>query len=225
MLFGVALLAGAILSAAAMGRAVHINNRLVDDFNRLVRSVGAGGLPPHTKAADLELSVISWVSVVGGVFTTYAAIGMGFTTSLLLLQLSDGQNTKSSLTWTFPPHAVALLALSATSALALFVTAFALIMAITEDRAVMQKYMRKFDNTSYAASALVAVVAVCLMPLVGGWDGVSGLAFTDVAPDLQGFDQNTVRYANLLAQQTAMLGVAISFITHGLVGMTFRVLR
>ena len=226
VLLGAAVLAGIITSVAVARKVIILNSRLAADFNRLVNEAVNNGLQgPVKEFKGLDVANIICGSAVGGLVSSYAAIGMSFMTAILLWQMSKQQNISESLTWTFPPHAAAITALVASSVLAACVTVIAVGMALTDNRVLIQAGMRKLENMTHAASALVALLAVCLLPLIGGWDTLSGLAFTDVPPDAQTYVQNQVRYNNLLAQQTAMLGIVVSFILQALIGMTFQLLR
>ena len=180
VLLGLAVLAGIVTSVAVGRKAIMLNSKVSADFNLLVHNVvSCGPQGPVKGFKGLDVSTINWGSAMGGLVSSYAAIGMSFMTAVLLWQLSKEQDIKQSLTWTFPPHAAAVTALAACTVLACFVSVIALVMASTNNRLVIRALMRKLENMTHAASALVALIAVCLMPLIGaGTPTVASLSVT-----------------------------------------------
>lgn len=68
------------------------------------------------------------------------------------------------------------------------------------------------DITAGVAGCVAALLIVCYMPVVGGYDTVSGIAFTDIAAYNQSFHTNQVRYDNIVAASNTLFGFAISFL-------------
>lgn len=164
-------------------------------------------------------------SLIGCILSTHVAISVSLVVSVLLFQLTNQQQVEERISWTFAPRAAKLTAISITSFLALATFVFLLFVCCSRgNEELVQRATKKLDNSTNAASALVALIAICLLPLVGGWDGISGIAFSDKDPDDQSYAQNRVRYASFVSQQNSMLGIVISFITKTLFGMLFQML-
>jgi hypothetical protein len=68
------------------------------------------------------------------------------------------------------------------------------------------------DITSGVAGCVAALLITCYMPVIGGYDTVSGIAFTDVSTDNQGYFTNKVRYTNIVAASNTLFGFAVSFL-------------
>lgn len=160
----------------------------------------------------------------GYIISTYVAIGVSFVTAMILLQLTNQKNVQESISWTFPPRTLAIIAIIVSCILAAFTITVSFYISLSRDYKKIQSIMRKIDNITNAATAVVALIAICLLPLIGGWDGFSGIAFLDKNPSNQFFAQNKVRYTHIIVQQTAILGIVISFLTKTLLGMLFQLI-
>ncbi len=85
VLLGAAVLVGIITSLAVARKVVMLNSRLGADFARLVNeAVQCGPQGPVKGFTGLDVTDINAGSAVGGLLSSYAAIGMSFMTGILL---------------------------------------------------------------------------------------------------------------------------------------------
>ena len=68
------------------------------------------------------------------------------------------------------------------------------------------------DITSGVAGCIAALALICYMPVIGGYDNSSGIAFTDKPKDQQGDLSNMVRYDNIVSASNALFGFAVSYL-------------
>ena len=237
VLLGLSLICAIILCIFSVINANNANETCLRDFQTAVAIANApvnlhpnfnpNHVPDRNNQSIPNITHINKINLIGCIFITYTTIGVSFVTSMLILELSDQQNVQNSLYWTFYPHTAAIIALTATCVLFLLVSMYVVSICCKHSetnrlREKIHNVMGKLKNANNAASALVALIAICLLPLIGGWDGISGLAFSDKDPSVQSFEQNTVRYTHITSQQTALAGIVISFLTKTLIGMIFQ---
>ena len=108
----------------------------------------------------------------------------------------------------------------ATSALAFFIA----IISTVCDICYKWEDMCKYDMSTGAAAAVAALLLVCYMPLIGGWDTRSGIAFTDVPPGQQGFFNNSVRYTSLVSASNSLLSITVGILLYGQTNIIFGIL-
>ena len=82
----------------------------------------------------------------------------------------------------------------------------------------------KYDMSTGAAAAVAALLLVCYMPLIGGWDTTSGIAFTDVPPGQQGFFNNSVRCTSLVSASNSLVSITVGILLYGQTNIIFGIL-
>lgn len=189
------------------------------------RSIAGWSLLGAAVVIGIIMSVLSRgtsAKLAMSVMGTFVALGLCLATSMILLQLQQEQNVESGVSWAFPLQSASLMSLVISCALAI-VLIFVVCKTLRKDNVDFQDIL-KFDNALNAATALVALISVCIIPLVGGWDGVSGIAFADEGEKDQTFLQNRTKYEKLISQQETLIGIVVSFITKSIAGILFKLI-
>ena len=81
-----------------------------------------------------------------------------------------------------------------------------------------------YDISTGAAGSIAVLVLICIMPIIGGYDGTSGIAFTDVSPDLQSLATNQARYTSLVSASNSIFSIAVGILLYAQTNIIFGLL-
>ena len=81
-----------------------------------------------------------------------------------------------------------------------------------------------YDISTGVAGTVAVLVLICFMPVIGGYDGVSGIAFTDSAPDTQSLKQNQNRYNALVYLGNSIFSIAVGILLYSQTNIIFGLL-
>ncbi len=82
----------------------------------------------------------------------------------------------------------------------------------------------EYDISTGVSGSIAVLVLMCLMPIIGGYDGISGIAFSDVPPDQQTLITNQARYTSLVSASNAIFSIAVGILLYAQTNIIFGLL-